>query len=71
LQDRLSKSNTSSIKDKNLANMLNYLDTMVNISLTNLQDLKSNEILNPTISDTDKKLVNDQIVSFQKNLVEK
>jgi hypothetical protein len=71
LQGKLSELDTSSLKDENLANMLNYLDAMVNISLTNLQDLKLNEILTPTISDIDKELIGNQIVAIQKSLVEK
>ncbi|MDR2411513.1 MAG: hypothetical protein LBD88_02830 [Candidatus Peribacteria bacterium] len=51
--------------------MLNYLNAKVNISLTSLQDSKLNEILTPTISDTDKKLIDNQIVAIQKSLVEK
>jgi hypothetical protein len=51
--------------------MLNYLEAKVNISLTSLQDSKLNEVLTPTISATDKKLVDDQIIAIQKSLVKK
>lgn len=71
LQSRLAGLDTSSLNDKDLINMLNYLEAKVNISLTSLQDSKLNEVLTPTISATDKKLVDDQIIAIQKSLVKK
>ncbi|MDR0772498.1 MAG: hypothetical protein LBF15_05845 [Candidatus Peribacteria bacterium] len=50
------------------ANVIEYLYAKVSLFLANIELARLNEILNPSISDTDKKTAETKILAIQSNL---
>ena len=71
LSEKLSKLDTTLLKDKNLWIAFNYLETKIYLTLIILYDEDKKDIINSNLDSSDEELVNSKVLDLQQKLVKK